>query len=109
MLKGRRIALVEDDEIMGASIEQRLRLEGLRLLLLKSPLQTRLESLTCLLVEVAVVRLWAAGVVMVVAVEHLARWLGLSLTCKLNANCSMFGMPKSWRLYSRSPTWNWSN
>lgn len=28
MLKGRRIALVEDDEIMGASIEQRLRLEG---------------------------------------------------------------------------------
>lgn len=28
MLKRRRIALVEDDEIMGASIEQRLRLEG---------------------------------------------------------------------------------
>ena len=28
MLRGRRIALVEDDEIMGASIEQRLRLEG---------------------------------------------------------------------------------
>lgn len=28
MLTGRRIALVEDDEIMGASIDQRLRLEG---------------------------------------------------------------------------------
>lgn len=28
MLKGRRIALIEDDEIMGASIDQRLRLEG---------------------------------------------------------------------------------
>lgn len=28
MLKGRRIALIEDDEIMGASIDHRLRLEG---------------------------------------------------------------------------------
>lgn len=35
MLKGRRIALVEDDEIMGASIEQRLRLEGADVVWLK--------------------------------------------------------------------------
>jgi len=35
MLKGRRIALVEDDEIMGASIEQRLRLEGAEVVWLK--------------------------------------------------------------------------
>ncbi|MCB6178772.1 sigma 54-interacting transcriptional regulator [Rhodobacter sp. Har01] len=35
MLKGRRIALVEDDEIMGASLEQRLRLEGAEVLRLK--------------------------------------------------------------------------
>ena len=35
MLKGRRIALVEDDEIMGASIEQRLRLEGAQVVWLK--------------------------------------------------------------------------
>ena len=35
MLKGRRIALVEDDEIMGASIEQRLRLEGAQVVWIK--------------------------------------------------------------------------
>jgi DNA-binding NtrC family response regulator len=35
MLKGRRIALIEDDEIMGASIEQRLRLEGAEVVWLK--------------------------------------------------------------------------
>jgi DNA-binding NtrC family response regulator len=35
MLKGRRIALIEDDEIMGASIEQRLRLEGAEVLWIK--------------------------------------------------------------------------
>lgn len=35
MLKGRRIALIEDDEIMGASIEQRLRLEGADVIWLK--------------------------------------------------------------------------
>lgn len=35
MLKGRRIALIEDDEIMGASIEQRLRLEGAQVVWLK--------------------------------------------------------------------------
>lgn len=35
MLTGRRIALVEDDEIMGASLEQRLRLEGAEVLRLK--------------------------------------------------------------------------
>lgn len=35
MLKGRRIALIEDDEIMGASIEQRLRLEGAEIVWLK--------------------------------------------------------------------------
>lgn len=35
MLRGRRIALVEDDEIMGASLEQRLRLEGAEVLRLK--------------------------------------------------------------------------
>lgn len=35
MLKDRRIALIEDDEIMGASIEQRLRLEGAEVLWLK--------------------------------------------------------------------------
>ena len=34
-MKGRRIALVEDDEIMGASIEQRLRLEGAEVVWLK--------------------------------------------------------------------------
>lgn len=35
MLTGRRIALVEDDEIMGSSIEQRLRLEGAEVVWLK--------------------------------------------------------------------------
>lgn len=35
MLKGRRIALIEDDEIMGASIFQRLTLEGAEVLWLK--------------------------------------------------------------------------
>jgi DNA-binding NtrC family response regulator len=35
VLKDRRIALIEDDEIMGASIEQRLRLEGAEVLWLK--------------------------------------------------------------------------
>lgn len=35
MLEGRRVALIEDDEIMGASIEQRLRLEGADVLWLK--------------------------------------------------------------------------
>lgn len=35
MLKGRRIALIEDDEIMGASIVQRLQLEGAEVLWLK--------------------------------------------------------------------------
>ena len=35
MLKGRRIALIEDDEIMGASIVQRLQLEGAEVLWLR--------------------------------------------------------------------------
>lgn len=35
MLKGRRIALIEDDEIMGASIDQRLRLEGAEVVWIK--------------------------------------------------------------------------
>ncbi|EEW26907.1 sigma-54-dependent transcriptional regulator [Rhodobacter ferrooxidans] len=35
MLKGRRIALIEDDEIMGASLLQRLQLEGAEVLWLK--------------------------------------------------------------------------
>ena len=35
MLKGRRFALIEDDEIMGASIVQRLQLEGAEVLWLK--------------------------------------------------------------------------
>lgn len=35
MLRGRRIALVEDDEFMGSSIEQRLRLEGAEVIWLK--------------------------------------------------------------------------
>ncbi|MCC5986140.1 MAG: sigma-54-dependent Fis family transcriptional regulator [Pararhodobacter sp.] len=36
MLEGRHIALVEDDEIMGGSLEQRLRLEGARVVWFKS-------------------------------------------------------------------------
>lgn len=35
MLKGRRIALIEDDEIMGASIDHRLRLEGAEVVWIK--------------------------------------------------------------------------
>ena len=35
MLKGRRVALIEDDEIMGASIAQRLEVEGAEVLWLK--------------------------------------------------------------------------
>ncbi|MDT8855266.1 response regulator [Paracoccaceae bacterium Fryx2] len=35
LLSGRRIALVEDDEIMGASLDQRLRLEGAEVIWLK--------------------------------------------------------------------------
>lgn len=39
MLKGRRIALVEDDEFMGSSIEQRLRLEGAEVIWIKQALR----------------------------------------------------------------------